>query len=248
MPLSEESQEKTAFITPDEPGEFTRAMFGLMNSQFYFSKLMQKVLEPLQNKIVIFYLDDILIPVKDWQSMMERLEEVLKLLRKSKLTLKLSKCEFGKRKVEYLGYILGENGIQPGPRKIEAIEKFPTPKDAHEVRRFIGLAGFFRRFVQNFSRKVAPLTKLTKKEQTFEWTAEQESAFNIIKSELVKMPTLQIYNEHAEKTELHTDASTKGLGAILLQNGSDGKMHLVYGISRRTSEVESVYHSSKLEM
>lgn len=96
MPLDEESRKKTAFITPDETGDFTRAMFELKNAPFYFSKLMQTVLEPLMNKTAVFYLDDMLIPAKTWDELMSRLRQVLELLRKARLTIKLSKCEFGK--------------------------------------------------------------------------------------------------------------------------------------------------------
>lgn len=248
MPLSRESREKTAFITPDETGEFTRTMFGLMNAPFYFSKLMQTVLEPLRDKFVIFYLDDILICAKDWTEMLLRLEQVLELLVKAGLTIKLSKCEFGRRKIEYLGYVISEQGIEPGTRKLDAINRYPVPNDIHELRRFLGMASFFRRFIRNYASIVAPLTKLTRKGQIFQWNEEQNDAFVEVKRSLMSKPVLKMYDPKAEKTELHTDASATGLGAMLLQSDDEGKLHPVYAISRRTSDTESAYHSSKLEL
>ncbi|XP_023313143.1 uncharacterized protein LOC111693176 [Anoplophora glabripennis] len=153
MPLEESSRQKTAFITPDETGEFTRAMFGLMNAPFYFSKLMHQVLGPLQGKTVIFFLDDILIPARDWTELMLRLRQVLMRIRDAKLTIKLSKCEFGKREVEYLGFRINAHGIQPGARKQHAIESFPRPTNVHSVKRFLGLASFFRRKTHVFMTK-----------------------------------------------------------------------------------------------
>lgn len=248
MPLAKESRNKTAFITPDETGEFTRAIFGLMNAPFYFSKLMQTVLEPLMNKTVVFYLDDMLIPAKDWEELMLRLRQVLELLRKANLTIKLPKCEFGKQQVEYLGYRISNIGIEPGLKKLEAIKLFPAPKDIHGVRRFIGLASFFRRFVPQFAQIAEPLTKLTRKEKPFEWNVEQQTSFDKLKQILTNQPVLKLFNPNAEKSELHTDASSKGLGAILLQTDQNGIFHPIYAVSRRTSDTEKSYHSSKLEL
>ncbi|KAK9675083.1 Reverse transcriptase (RNA-dependent DNA polymerase), partial [Popillia japonica] len=181
LPLDKESRQKTAFITPEETGEFTRAMFGLMNAPFYFSKLMQCVLGPLRNDIVLFYLDDMLIPASNWDQLMMRLKQVLQRLRDAKLTIKLSKCEFGKTKIEYLGFKISGEGIEPADLKINAIRHFPRPRNEHEIRRFIGMASFFRRFVQKFAQIAAPLTRLTKKNCKFKWDKEQEDAFTILK-------------------------------------------------------------------
>lgn len=248
MPLAEDAKEKTAFITPDDTGQFTRAMFGLMNAPFYFSKLMQTVLEPLRDKIVIFYLDDMLIPAEDWSDLMMRLRQVLEQLQEAKLTIKLSKCEFGKRRIEYLGYIISNAGIEPGDRKLEAIRCFPRPCDVHDVRRFWGLASFFRRFVEHFAAKGEPLTRLLRKNVEFKWESDQERAFQRIKAELLEHPILKVYDPNAKRSELHTDASANGLGALFLQSDEDNQLHPVYAISRRTTDTERNYHSSKLEL
>lgn len=184
-----------------------------------------------------------------WAQLLINLEEILLLSRDAKLNLNLEKCSFGLRRVEYLGYILGQEEVRPGERKIKAIEEFPKPTSQHEIRRFLGLTSFFRRFVENFARIAAPLSRLLKKEQEFIWAEEQEQAFLNLKNNLLKEPVLKMYNPRAVRTELHTDASAVGLGALLIQsNQVKGLLKLVYAISRRTTDAERHYHSSRLEL
>ena len=153
------------------------------------------------------------------------------------------------KKVEYLGYIIGNGEIRPGEKKIHAIEDFPIPNDKHGVRRFIGLASFFRRFVPKFSEIVWPLTNLTKNDCSFCWKEEQQKSFELIKQKLTSKPVLKIYNPAAFATELHTDASSIGIAAMLLHKDKEkDPLRLVYAISRATSETESKYHSSRLEL
>ncbi|GJQ79431.1 hypothetical protein Trydic_g16290 [Trypoxylus dichotomus] len=172
----------------------------------------------------------------------ESIDRLTQLPKSAKLTLKISKCEFAMHRIEYLGYIVQQNRIESGPRKAEAIRSYPTPKNSHEIRRFIGLASFFRRLVPHFALVVEPLTRLTRKDKEFKWTDKQQ-----IKLTLSTRPSL-IYNPLAKKTELHTDACTNGLEAILLQSDDSDVMHPVYAISRKTTEPERSYHSSKLEL
>ncbi|UYV61524.1 hypothetical protein LAZ67_1005160 [Cordylochernes scorpioides] len=166
IPLTDKAKLKTAFITPDDTGQFERMIFGLANAPAEFQRLMHTVLGPLLNKKAFCYLDDVIIPAKDWREMIERLREVLERIRSAKLTLKPSKCEFGRRKVEFLGYVISTGGLKPGPRKIKAIEEFPEPKNVHDIRRFLGLTNFFKRFVKDFARKAEPLSRLQKKVRT----------------------------------------------------------------------------------
>lgn len=248
VPLTENAKEKTAFITPDETGEFERSMFGLMNSPFYFSKMMDRALRPLRNNVVVFYLDDTLIPAKRWDDLMSKLRIVLQALEKAGLTLNLKKCNFGGEKINFLGFVITTEGIRPGESKTKAIEAFPAPRNVHEIRQFIGLANFFRRFIPYFAHIAAPMTNLTKNKVVFVWKDKQQESFDEIKLKLTSNPVLALYNANASRTELHTDASKIGLGAIMVQADDDGNMRLVYAISRKTSEAEQNYHSSKAEL
>lgn len=247
IPLSKEAKEKTAFITPDDTGQFERLMFGLTNGPSTFQRLMNRVLGPLRNTVALCYLDDLLIPAKDWADMMIKLRAVFNAFRKAKLTLKVSKCEFGKGKIEYLGFVISEGHIQPGPLKTEAIAKFPQPSNVHEVRRFLGLTSFFRRFMKHYAARAEPISRLTRKDQPFVWGHEQQEAFNDLKNAMASSPILALYNPNAT-TELHTDASCQGLAGMLLQQGADGRMHLIYCVSKKTNENEKHFHSSRLEL
>lgn len=129
------------------------------------------------------------------------------------------------------------NGIQPGPGKVAAIERLIPPKDVHEVRRFFGLTGFFHRFMPGFEQIAAHFTMLMRKDVVFMWEEAQKRAFEILREKLISKPVLGIYSLNASKTELHCDATKDGLGTILLQSDSSGKLKLVYAISRRTTEI-----------
>ncbi|UYV61477.1 hypothetical protein LAZ67_1004996, partial [Cordylochernes scorpioides] len=247
IPLTDKAKLKTAFITPDDTGQFERMIFGLANAPAEFQRLMHTVLGPLLNKKAFCYLDDVIIPAKDWREMIERLREVLERIRSAKLTLKPSKCEFGRREVEFLGYVISTGGLKPGPRKIKAIEEFPEPKNVHDIQRFLGLTNFFRRFVKDFARKAEPLSRLTKKGSQFEWKEEQRRSFGGLRKDLVEYPVLAHYNPEL-KTEVHCDASAEGLAGMVLQMDEDGKWRLVYCVSKKTTEAEKMYHSSKLEL
>ncbi|UYV75307.1 hypothetical protein LAZ67_12003426 [Cordylochernes scorpioides] len=226
IPLTDKAKLKTAFITPDDTGQFERMIFGLANAPAEFQRLMHTVLGPLLNKNAFCYLDDVIIPAKDWREMIERLREVLERIRSAKLILKPSKCEFGRREVEFLGYVISTGGLKPGPRKIKAIEEFPEPKNVHDIRRFLGLTNFFRRFVKDFARKAEPLSRLTKKGSQFEWKEEQRRSFGGLRKDLVEYPVLAHYNPEL-KTEVHCDASAEGLAGMVLQMDEDCKWRLV---------------------
>ncbi|CAI6343042.1 unnamed protein product [Macrosiphum euphorbiae] len=248
LPLTEAS-EKTAFITSDTTGEFTRMPFGLSGAVAEFTRLMQRVLGPLQGKIVRNYLDDMIIEGRDWTDMLRKLRLVLDRLRDAKLTLKPSKCQFGTAQVEFLGFVVENGEIRPGREKTRAIVEYPVPSDVHSVRRFLGLTGFFRRFVLGYAVIAEPLTALLRKGVKFQWADGQEQAFRKLQDALVGDTVQCMFRRDAEVTELHTDASADGLGAVLLQSMEKGEgLRLVYCASRKTSVAESRYHSSKLEL
>jgi len=249
VPLSEAAQTKTAFITPDDTGQFTRMPFGLAGAPGEFTRLMRKVLGNLRDKVVKNYLDDWVIDAVDWSDMLNKLTMVLERLKEANLTLRPSKCLFGARSIEFLGFVVGEGKISPGKDKSKAIEEFPTPKDVHAIRRFLGLTGFFRRFVRNYATLTEPLSRLTKKGAEFEWSTSQQAAFKELKRIFVDTPIFCMFNPKAAVTEVHTDASAVGLGAMLLQSAEEGApLQIVYCISKKLGVAETHYHSSKLEL
>jgi len=249
IPLTTEAAEKTAFITADTTGQFTRMPFGLSGAVAEFTRLMQRVLGPLQGKTVVNYLDDMVIDGRDWPDLLEKIELVLKQLKSVKLTLKPTKYLFGTTHIEFLGFRVGGGEIRPGRAKTRVVAEYPVPTDAHTVRRFLGLASFFRRFIPHFAVKAEPLTRLMHKGVAFEWGNAQEAAFRELQRCLMSEPVQVMFRADAAVTELHTDASTSGLGAVLLQaHELGGPLHVVYYASRKTSDAETRYHSSKLEL
>lgn len=149
------------------------------------------------------FFDDICIYGKNWKELIINLREVLELLKRANLTLNLSKYSFGMRRVDYLGYTLEEGVIKPEKRKIRAIQEFPTPTSKHNVRRFIRLASFFRRFIINFLKIAAPVTNLLRETEPFVWSKMQQLAFETLKEALVARPALRLYNPRAVVTELY---------------------------------------------
>ncbi|CAI6355165.1 unnamed protein product [Macrosiphum euphorbiae] len=248
VPLTEEAKAKTSFITPTEKGECERMVFGLINAPYEFSRLMEKVMQHLERDVAMWYLDDILIPARSFEEMMIRLRKVLDALSSASLTLKLEKCHFGYEEVTYLGFRLSTHGIKPGEDKAAAILKIEHPTNRHEVRRFLGLTGFFRRFVPQYAQIAKPLTELTKNSVPFEWGHSQQEAFDTLKVKLTSNPVLQLFNPNA-CTELHCDASQQGLSGLLLQRRNEDKLlHLVYAVSKKTTTAERNYHAGKLEL
>lgn len=143
VPLTEVAKEKTAFITTTETGRFERMVFGLANAPYEFCKLMQQVMEHLQNKTAMWYMDDVLVPAVSFVDMMSRLRLVFTAFKNAKLTLKLRKCYFGCKVVTYLGHNTSAESIKPGRIKLVAVKRFPVPNSKHDVRRFLGLTFFF---------------------------------------------------------------------------------------------------------
>jgi transposase InsO family protein len=246
VPMNKDSREKTAFITADGHYQFKRMPFGLCNAPSVFQRLINLVLGNLRYDVAMAYIDDIIIPSECVEDGVEKLRLVLEALKNAGLTLNLNKCNFFMNKVEYLGFEISELGISPGSRKLHSIEKFPIPKDTRAVRSFVGLASFFRRFVRGFSKIISPLTELLRKDVKFKWENAQQIAFEEIKLRLGSKPVLAVYNPNA-RTEVHTDACAIGLGGVLLQEQSDGKLHPVSYFSRKTTKDESKYHSFELE-
>lgn len=247
IPLSAEARKASAFITPDETGQFTRMYFGLMNAPYEFAKIMNQAMGKLKNNVVINYFDNYYIAARNWKEMRERLELVFKALMNANLTLRPSKCQFAAKQIEFLGFELSAQGIKPGIRKMEAIRSYREPVNVHEVRRFVGLVSYFRRFIPKFATIIRPITDLTKKTKEFEWNLLQKESFNKLKNLITEQPVIQIFDP-TKYTELHTDASAAGLAGMLFQRDEIKQLKLVYCVSKKNSETERHYHSSKLEL
>ncbi|CAG9132567.1 unnamed protein product [Plutella xylostella] len=247
VPISERSKHLTSFVTPDGQYEFNRMPFGLANAPSVFQRMMNKLLGSARFNKATAYIDDILIFAKDADECLERLEEVLQLLDNANLTLNLAKCDFLRDKIDYLGYEISAEGVRPGEKKISCVLNFPRPENVHNVRQFLGLASYFRKFIENFAQISYPLSKLLKKNQAWQWGTAQEEAFEVLKARLVDRPILAIYDPAAE-TELHTDASRNGIGGILLQRqAGESSFRPVAYYSRQTSPEEKNFHSYELE-
>ncbi|KAI3740651.1 hypothetical protein L2E82_31121 [Cichorium intybus] len=237
-----EDIEKTAFRTRYGHYKFLVMPFGLTNAPEIFMDLMNRVCKPFLDKFVIVFIDDILIYSKNAEEHKSHLRTVLEVLKKEKLYAKFSKCEFWLREVQFLGHVVSIQSIKVDPTKVEAVMKWETPKTPTEVRSFLGLAGYYRRFIQDFSRIAVPLTKLTRKGVKFEWGAEQEKAFETLKEKLCDAPVLTL-SEGTEDFVVYSDASNRGLGCVLMQRGK-----VIAYASRQLKEPETRYATHDLEL
>ncbi|WVZ70415.1 hypothetical protein U9M48_019086 [Paspalum notatum var. saurae] len=209
---------KTAFKTKFGLYEWLVMPFGLTNAPSTFMRLMNEVLLSFIGKFVVVYFDDILIYSKSFDEHLDHLRAVFVALRDARLFANLEKCTFCTDRVGFLGYIVTPQGNEVDETKIDAIRSWPTPTTITQVRSFLGLAGFYRRFVKDFSTIAAPLNELTKKGVTFHWGTTQEKAFNTLKDKLTDAPLLQL-PDFGKTFELECDASGIGIGGVLLQEG-----------------------------
>ncbi|GJQ90253.1 putative reverse transcriptase domain-containing protein [Tanacetum coccineum] len=202
---------KTAFRTRYGHYEFQVMPFGLTNAPAVFMDLMNRVCKPYLDKFMIVFIDDILIYSKNKKEHEEHLRMILELLKKEELYAKFSKCEFWIPKVQFLGHVINSEGIHVDPAKIESIKDWVFPKSPTEIRQFLGLAGYYRRFIEGFSKIAKPMTKLTQKKVKFVWGDKQEASFQTLKQKLCSAPILAL-PEGSEDFVAYCDASIKGLG------------------------------------
>lgn len=194
------------------------------------------------------YLDDVIILAVDYKQAVERLNIVLDVARDYGLKLNVKKCKFMKTRIEFLGQIIENGTVSPSPEKIKAVLIFPEPTTIKQVQSFLGLTGYFRKFIEKYSIITKPLSDLLRKEKDFQFEEAEKEAFNKLKQILSEEPVLQIFDPELE-TEVHTDACQDGLGAILLQRSkTDNKLHPVQFMSRKSSPAERRYKSYELEV
>jgi hypothetical protein len=192
--------------------------FGLTNAPAYFMTMMNKVfMEYLDNFIVVF-IDDILIYSKDDKEHEKHLRLIMEKLREHKLYAKFSKCDIWMNKVGFLGHIVSVEGVAMDPRKVAFVTEWESPKNVGDIRSFSGLAGYYRRFIENFSKIAKIMTELLKKDKKFEWTDSCEASFQELKKRLVSTPVLCLPDIHKD-FQVYCDASRQGLGSVLMQNG-----------------------------
>jgi hypothetical protein len=256
IPMYKEDISKTAFRTPDGLYEWNVLPFGLTNAPAAFQATMNAMLKPYIGKFALVYLDDILIYSKTPAEHEEHLRAVLTLLKQNKFYCKLKKCAFNKAEVKYLGHIVGRDGVKVDPDKCKAILNWPVPKSHADVRSFLGLATYFRKFVKGFSMRTAPLTNSLKGQvatkrrkgvpavnnEPFEWSKECQAAFDDIKQALTSAPVLRL-PDHSKPFTVVCDASLQGVGAVLLQEGQ-----AVAYESHKLTDAERNYTTSDQEL
>ena len=248
--VANDSIEKTAFTTPQGLFEFRVMPFGLTNAPAVFQRLMSRVLHGLNppdgSDFVAIYIDDVLIFSKTLEDHLQHIEQVLDRLQSARLKLQPMKCHFMCEQVEYLGHRITPRGLQPNPERVRAVTDFPVPTSVTQVRQFIGLTSYYRRFIESFAKIAAPLHNLTRKDVEFEWTKDCQTALETLKGKLVAAPVLAYPNFDIDFT-LETDASYQGLGAVLSQRLADLKLHPVAFASRALSPPEKNYSVTELE-
>ena len=221
--LGKDSRVKTAFVMPFGKYKFLMVPFGLAQAPAYFQLLMNPVLEGLS--FAMTYLDDIIIFSNSEEEHLLHLEEVFHWLRKAGLKMKRSKCDLFKSQIHYLGHLISEDGISPLPDKLDSIKNMPVLKCMKEIRQFLGLTGYYRKFVPRFADISRPLTRLTRKETTFNWTPRCQKSFELLKSYLCGEPILK-YADTSQPYTLYTDASKYAWVGVLTQSHTmdiDGK-------------------------
>lgn len=238
---------KTTFRCRYGSFEFLVMPFGLTNAPSAFQHYINDVLHEHLDSFVVVYLDDILVYSTSEKEHETHVEKVLELLRFHKLYAKASKCEFHQSKVEFLGYMVGSDGISMDVKKVQTVLDWPVPTHVKAVQSFLGFANFYRRFIRNYSKIVTPLTALTKKDSEFRWTEDATEAFETLKKAFTEAPILVHFDPNLD-TILETDASDYAMGIILSQNCADGILRPVAFDSRKFVEAEINYEIHDKEL
>nr|AAX95140.1 retrotransposon protein, putative, Ty3-gypsy sub-class [Oryza sativa Japonica Group]ABA92431.1 retrotransposon protein, putative, Ty3-gypsy subclass [Oryza sativa Japonica Group] len=240
--IREEDIPKTAFTTRYRLFECTVMSFGLTNAPAFFMNLMNKVFMEFLDKFVVVFIDDILIYSKSEEEHEQHLRLVLEKLKEHQLYAKFSKCDFWLSEVKFLGHIISAQGVAVDPSNVESVTKWTPPKTVSQIRSFLGLAGYYRRFIENFSKIARPMTQLLKKDEKFKWSAECNQSFEELKKRLVSAPIL-ILPDQTKDFQVYCDASRQGLGCVLMQED-----RVVAYASRQLRPHETNYPTHDLEL
>ncbi|GFX97025.1 retrovirus-related Pol polyprotein from transposon 17.6 [Trichonephila clavipes] len=241
------STKYTSFVTHEGQYEFLRVPFGLSNSPSVFQRFIYTVFRKLiRDNILIVYMDDLLIPSQNEAEGLNKLRLVLQTAADFGLEL-IEKCNFLQRKIEFLGYIIENGTIKPSPSKTQAVQNFPQPQTPRQHQSFIGLTSYFRKFIPNYARIARPLSDLPRDNVKFKFGPTEIASFQELKNILSENPVLHVFQQ-GYPLELHTDASSLGFGAVLLQKSDDGLFHPIHYFSRKTTVQQEKYSSYELEV
>ena len=244
--MADSDREKTAFNSRRGLYEFKAMPFGLCNAPATFEQLMETVLAGLHWHICLIYLDDIIVTGRTFEDMIANLSEVFERFKTAGLKLKARKCTLFANEVEFLGHVVSSDGIKTDPKKTEAVKNWPTPTCVKEVRSFLGICSYYRRFIYRFSDVAKPLHSLTEKGQKFVWTDECKMAFDTLKQNLTEAPILA-HPDFEKEFILDTDASDVAIAAVLSQK-IEGKEHVIAYASKTLSKCERRYCVTRKEL
>ncbi|GFX34622.1 retrovirus-related Pol polyprotein from transposon 297 [Trichonephila clavipes] len=241
LAISPKDIEKTAFITHNGTFAFLRLPFGLSGAAPNFQNIIDIILKPVIGRFVTVYMDDVIITSPSFNEHLDHLNQVFTLLRDAGLTLNKEKCHFARDKLKYLGFVISKEGIETDNSKVKAITEMKPPKNSKEVSTFLGMAGWYQKFIPKYADIFEPLYRLKKKRAKFNWSTEAQDSFDKIKRALTEAPVLQLPN-FIEQFNLFTDSSGVGIGAVLNQNH-----RLIEFASRTLNKVERNYTVNERE-
>ncbi|KAJ8353404.1 hypothetical protein SKAU_G00209710 [Synaphobranchus kaupii] len=244
--LAPEAKPKTAFTIGHGLWQFRVMPFGLCNAPATFERLMERVLAAVPRSRCVVYLDDLLVHASDFQQALANLTDVLAAIRQAGLRLNPKKCQLLRRETAFLGHIVSERGVATDPSKVAAVRDWPVPGNVGELRSFLGLASYYRRFVRDFATLASPLHRLTDKCRPFVWQEEQSMAFDQLRAALTEAPVLA-YPDAQRPFIVDTDASNTGVGAVLSQEDEDGERVVAY-YSRALGKAERNYCVTRREL
>ena len=243
--VNEEDKNKTVFITPDGLFEFNVMPFGLCNAPASFERLVDSILQEYKWKICLCYIDDIVVFSNNFSDHIERLETVLNCFHEAGLTMNTKKCRFAYTQLSIFGHIIDSSGVKPDPSRIKPVSEFPKPSTTKDVRSFLGLCSYYRRFIKGFANIANPLNSLLQKSKSFVWENKQEESFLTLKKCLTTAPILAIFTPGLP-ISIHTDASGYGIGAVILQKHGEMERVVAYA-SRTLSKAERNYSTTERE-
>ena len=244
VPLTDRAKEVSAFATPNGLYQYKVMPFGMKNSPATFQRLVNNVICGLDGCDA--YIDDVIIYSDSWSDHLQRIRKFFDRLSKAKLTVNLAKTEFCHATVTFLGHLVGQGQVKPLEAKVNAISEFPVPKCKRQLMRFLGMAGYYRKFCKKFSGIAEPLTNLLKKSTKFKWNDKCQDAFDRLKAILKSAPVL-LAPDFDKCFKLAVDASDVGIGAVLLQEDNNGIDHPVCYFSKKFNKHQKNYSTIEKE-